>query len=218
MRQDLIIIGDGKQAELAYRFLEDDSREYDLFGFAVEREFRKHDTLFGLPVRDLEESESWGCSFYAAISFARLNGLRTRLVNEAKSRGMTPITFVHSSAAVSPDAVIGEHVFICPLNNIDPCVTIGDNVYLHAANHIGHHSVIEDNVFIASGVTISGGCRIGANTFIGVNAAVGHGVTIGAGCIIGAGTLITRDVPAGSVVKRTSDMPEPDRTASEVKL
>ncbi len=42
--------------------------------------------------------------------------------------------------------------------------------------------------------------RIGARCFIGVRSLLMPGVTIGDGCIVGAGSVVTRDVPAGSIV------------------
>lgn len=42
--------------------------------------------------------------------------------------------------------------------------------------------------------------RIGNRVFIGVNAVVLAGVTIGDNCIVGAGAVVTKDIPAGSVV------------------
>lgn len=44
------------------------------------------------------------------------------------------------------------------------------------------------------GITIEDDCWIGSNVTIL------DGVTIGKGCVIGAGTLVTKDIPAGSIV------------------
>lgn len=44
------------------------------------------------------------------------------------------------------------------------------------------------------GITIEDDCWIGSNVIIL------DGVTIGKGSVIGAGTLVSKDVPAGSVV------------------
>jgi acetyltransferase-like isoleucine patch superfamily enzyme len=42
--------------------------------------------------------------------------------------------------------------------------------------------------------------RVGARCFIGVRSLLMPGVTIGDECIVGAGSVVTRDVPAGSIV------------------
>lgn len=47
---------------------------------------------------------------------------------------------------------------------------------------------------LQKGITIEDDCWIGSNVIIL------DGVTIGKGSVIGAGTLVSKDVPAGSVV------------------
>lgn len=42
--------------------------------------------------------------------------------------------------------------------------------------------------------------RIGRNCFVGGRSMVLPGVTVGDGCVIAAGAIVTKDVPAGSVV------------------
>ena len=42
--------------------------------------------------------------------------------------------------------------------------------------------------------------RIGERCFIGGHSLILPGVTIGDGCVVGAGSVVTRDVPAGSIV------------------
>ena len=42
--------------------------------------------------------------------------------------------------------------------------------------------------------------KVGDNCFLGYHCTIMPGVTIGDNCIIGAGALVTKDVPAGSVV------------------
>ena len=42
--------------------------------------------------------------------------------------------------------------------------------------------------------------RVGARCFIGVRSILMPGVTVGDECIVGAGSVVTRDVPAGSIV------------------
>nr|WP_239455236.1 DapH/DapD/GlmU-related protein [Bifidobacterium pullorum] len=53
---------------------------------------------------------------------------------------------------------------------------------------------------IKSQGVIQRGITIGDDCWIGSNVTILDGVTIDRGSVIGAGTLVTRDVPAGSVV------------------
>ena len=51
--QKLVIVGDSAFAEIAYEYFTHDS-EYEVVAFAVEREFIKRESLFGLPVVPFE--------------------------------------------------------------------------------------------------------------------------------------------------------------------
>lgn len=45
-----------------------------------------------------------------------------------------------------------------------------------------------------------GKIEIKSNVFVGAGATIMYGVTIGENCIVAAGAVVTKDVPAGSVV------------------
>jgi sugar O-acyltransferase (sialic acid O-acetyltransferase NeuD family) len=200
----LILIGDSLFAEIAYEYFTVDSN-YEVVAFAVEREYMKRDSLFGLPIVPFEELTANYApdehAFYAALVYTQLNRLRTRLYQTAKTMGYQPASYISPRAFVWRNVEIGEHSFIFEDNTIQPFVRIGSNVVLWSGNHIGHHSIIQDNCFISSHVVISGSCNIGANCFFGVNATLGNDLTIGADCLLGAGATVTKDVPENTLVK-----------------
>lgn len=103
-----------------------------------------------------------------------------------------PSSFVHESAVVIGDVIIGKNVYIGPgaairgdwgriviedgCNVQENCVVHmfpGITVYLHEGAHIGHGAVIH-------------GSSIGKNSLVGMNAVVMDNVKVGEGCIIGA--------------------------------
>ena len=99
---------------------------------------------------------------------------------------------------------IGEHSSIGPYGYIGCSgkVTIGKNVMfgpkcsLFAENHVFSdvESSIKSQGVQQKGIAIEDDCWIGSNVTIL------DGVTIGKGSVIGAGTMVTRDIPAGSVI------------------
>lgn len=99
---------------------------------------------------------------------------------------------------------IGEHSSIGPYGYVGCSgrITIGKNVMfgpkcsLFAENHIfsDTQSSIKSQGVQQKGITVEDNCWIGSNVTIL------DGVTIGKGSVIGAGTLVTKDVPAGSIV------------------
>jgi sugar O-acyltransferase (sialic acid O-acetyltransferase NeuD family) len=200
----LILLGDSAFAEVAFEHFTHDS-SYEVVAFAVERAFLKRSELFGRPVVALEDLPTLYApvdhSFFAALVYTQLNRLRTRLYLLAKEMGYTPASYVSPRAFVWRNVKLGEHCFVFENNVLQPFVTVGNNVVIWSGNHIGHHSTIGDHCFISSHVVVSGFCDIGANCFLGVNATLGNNVTVGADCLLGAGAVVTKNVPADTLVK-----------------
>lgn len=202
--KNLIIVGDSAFAEVAYEYFTHDS-PYEVAAFAVERDYLKRYSLFGLPVVAFEEMENQyppdRYEAFAALVYTQHNRLRTRLYLEAKKKGYRMASFISPHAFVWHNVEIGEHCFIFENNVIQPFVKIGSNVVLWSGNHVGHHSRIKDNCFIASHAVISGFTDIGENCFMGVNVTVHNNINIGDDCIIGAGAVVSKDIPDGTVLK-----------------
>ena len=196
----LLIIGDSAFAEIAYEYFTHDS-EYEVVAFAVEAQYIKRDSLFGLPIVPFEEVQDRYApaehSFFAANVYTQRNQLRTRLYLASKEKGYAPASYISPHAFVWRNCKIGEHCFIFENNVVQPFVEIGHNVVLWSGNHIGHHSTIMDHCFVSSHVVVSGFCRVGRNCFMGVNATVANNINIGDDCIVGAGALILSDVEDG---------------------
>lgn len=118
---------------------------------------------------------------------------------------------------------IGRDCKIASFVEVQRGVTIGDRVKIEAFAFVPTGVTIEDDVFVGphacftndrfpratseEGALLQSGdwevvptvVRRGAS--IGANATIVCGVTIGAGALVGAGSVVTRDVPAGSVVR-----------------
>lgn len=92
---------------------------------------------------------------------------------------------------VSPGATIGEAYFAHPLGLV-----------------IGRDAIIEDEVVIMSNITFGslradnyiGRQHIKKGTLIGTGAKILGELTIGENCVIGANSVVTKDVPADSIV------------------
>jgi sugar O-acyltransferase (sialic acid O-acetyltransferase NeuD family) len=199
----LVIVGDSAFAEIAYEYFQHDS-PYEVVAFAVEREYLKRDTLFGLPVLPFEDLEQHHApethSFFAANVYTQGNQLRTRLYKSAKAKGYQPASYISPHAFLWRNCKIGEHCFVFENNVIQPFVTIGNNVVLWSGNHIGHHSTIGDDCFVSSHVVVSGFCRVGEACFMGVNSTVSNNTNIGNNCIVGAAALVLSDVEDNQTV------------------
>lgn len=200
---NIVIVGTGETAEIAYEYFTHDSG-HDIVAFSVERNYLVQEgTLHGLPIVPLEDLghhyPPGEVLAFVAISSTKMNRVRTRLYRQLKERGYEFATYISSRAFVWRNAEIGENCFIFENNTIQPFVRIGNNVTLWSGNHIGHNTVIHDNCFIASHVVISGFCELGENCFLGVNSTIINNIRIAQDCFIGAGALIQKDTEAGKV-------------------
>lgn len=80
-------------------------------------------------------------------------------------------------------------------------VTIGENVCITAdVRFITHDGGVAPFRGDYPKLDLVAPIRIGSNVFIGMRALIMPGVSVGDKSIIGAGAVVTRDVPAGSVV------------------
>ena len=101
---------------------------------------------------------------------------------------------------------IGENCYYNP--NILPAepflVSLHNNVVISAGVRIVTHSAVHVMLNRADNVDTYK-CRYGKveicdNVYIGANVIINYGVTIGENCVIAAGSIVTKDIPAGSVV------------------
>jgi sugar O-acyltransferase (sialic acid O-acetyltransferase NeuD family) len=203
LREQIIIFGTGEIAELAHFYFAHDS-EVEVAGFTVDEAYLKQTEFCRRPVVSFERvTETFPpdrFGFFVAVSYAKLNAVRTEKVVAARAKGYRLVSYLSSRATVFAGFELKENCFILEDNTIQPFARVGANVTLWSGNHIGHHSVIEDDVFIASHVVVSGGVRIGQGSFVGVNVTLRDHVTIGQKCVLGAGALVLEDQPDFSVV------------------
>ncbi len=193
----LVIIGDGEFAEIAYEYFTYDS-EYEVVAFAVEKEYKKRNELFHLPVIEFESMQETYAEqeyeVFVAITYTQLNRVRTRLYESVRKMGYRCASYISSKAFVWHNVKIGQNTFIFEDNTIQYHVEIGNNVILWSGNHVGHRTVIEDNTWITSHVVISGFCHIGNSCFLGVNATLGDNVAIADDILLAAGALTVKNL------------------------
>jgi len=200
--KDIVIVGDGEFADIACDYFTNDS-EFNVIGFAVEKDFYTQKTFNDRPVTYLEDIEDnfpqSKFMVFVAISSTKLNRVRRRLYLYIKSKGYKFASYVSSHAFLSKSAKIGENTFIFEGNVVQSNVIVGNNCIIWSGNHIGHRTEIKNNVFISSHAVISGYCIIEDNCFIGVNSTFADNVVVKIDCIIGAGAIILKDTEKNSI-------------------
>lgn len=198
----LVIVGANKLADIAYDYFTNDS-EYEVVGFAVDREYLKKTELFGLPVVPLDEATKRfppaTHHAYVAIFTTSLNKARQAMTQRLRAMGYVLASYVSSQANVARTAKVAEACTIFPMATILPFADIGEGVIVGPGAIVAHHVRVAPFAFIAFGSMIGGDSTIGERTFVGAGSIVTDEVQVGSDCLIGAGTCIRWDVEDGKV-------------------
>jgi UDP-2-acetamido-3-amino-2,3-dideoxy-glucuronate N-acetyltransferase len=111
---------------------------------------------------------------------------------------------------VGAETRIGDNVMIGSLTHIDYKVTIGENTRIEGSVYIPPLTGIGKNVFIGPGATFTNdpypmspkmtGVIVNDGAIIGGGAVIKAGIKVGRNAVIAMGSIVTRDVPADSVV------------------
>jgi sugar O-acyltransferase (sialic acid O-acetyltransferase NeuD family) len=199
----LVVFGAGKIAHVLSDYFERDS-DYEVVAYTCETQHVTAKEYRGRPLVPFDEVErlfpSSDHEMHIAVGYHQLNRVRERLLAEAKAMGYRTPSFVSTRSWPGPGVACGDNCFIADGVSVEPGARIGENVALWSNVVVGHHSEIFNHAWLAGGTAIGGAAKIGERSFLGLNVTVGHEVSIGADCLLGAQALVTKSLPAGSVV------------------
>lgn len=116
------------------------------------------------------------------------------------SFGLTPMTAIHPTAFVAPDAQIGAGSQILAQTAVCVEVRMGTSCIINTGATVDHECWLGDGVHIAPGAHLAGCVEIGDMAMIGTGAVVLPHIKIGHGAVVGAGAVVIDDVPPMSVV------------------
>ena len=202
MDKGLVVFGLGEFAELAhYYFGRHAKRRVD--AFTVDAEYARVDHFGGLPVLAFDEMQRRfppaTHELFIAIGYSQRCRPRKRAFLQAQALGYSLPSFVHESAVVARNAVVGANCLLREQTLVSPFAAVGDNIYTGGGVSISHHVRVDSHVYLAGGCVVNGSAVIGERCFIGSNATVRDRVRVGEGCIVGGGALIMSDCPADGV-------------------
>lgn len=127
--------------------------------------------------------------------------VRRKIVAKLDAAGASAAEAVHPSATFGAKTVLGEGVVVCAGSTISTNVRFGRHVHVNPNATIGHDADLRDFVSINPAAVISGEVMVDSDTLVGAAATILQGLRVGQRTIVGAGSVVTKNVPAGAVVK-----------------
>ena len=103
-------------------------------------------------------------------------------------------TAVHSRAAVSAYARIGEGTVIMANAAVNADATVGRHCILNTGAVVEHDNVLGDYVHLSPNAALGGGVEVGERTHIGIGACVRNHLRICEDCVVGAGAAVGKDI------------------------
>lgn len=138
--------------------------------------------------------------FVIGVGSARSCARRAQLFDIAVQAGLQPQTVLHTTAWISPSAVLGAGCQILTKAVVHTNARLGDHVLVNTGAIVEHDCVIGAHCHIATGAVLCGNVTIGAASHIGAGAVIRQGIKIGAGALVAAGAVVVRDVLEGQTV------------------
>ncbi|MFC4387253.1 2,3,4,5-tetrahydropyridine-2,6-dicarboxylate N-acetyltransferase [Gracilibacillus marinus] len=137
--------------------------------------------------------------------------------NDRRNSAIPLLDMKNINARIEPGAIIREHV------EIGDGAVIMFGAMINIGSVIGDGTMIDMNACLGGRATVGKNCHVGAgavlagvieppsaqpviiedNVVIGANAVVLEGVRVGKGAVVAAGAIVTKDVPANTVVAGT---------------
>lgn len=135
-------------------------------------------------------------------------------LSDVQSVNIGANTKIWQYCVVLKGARIGANCNICANVFIENDVVVGDNVTIKNGVQLWDGVELSDDVFVGPNATFSNDLFprskqypeefprtvVGKGASIGANATLLPGISIGEGAMVGAGSVVTKDVPAWTVV------------------
>jgi len=201
-KDKVVCVGGGGNAKVLIDIILNDNN-YSLVGITEAAGDLFQEKIKGVPVIGSDEMLprllAEGIKFaFIGVGTVGDTSLRTKIYQNLKTIGFTPLTIIHPSTMIAHTVELGKGDCFMAGTIINPYVKIGNNVIVNTGALVEHDCVIDDHVCISPGAILGGEVIVGEQSFIGMGALIKQGVTIGKNVIIGMGAVVLDDIPDGA--------------------
>ena len=203
MKKKLVIVGNGTYSAMMKRYIELTGFGM-VYAFAVEKNYISESKFCDIPVVSIDKL----CECYPiadfqlimGIGYLKMGSVRKKIYEKCKSLGYKFANYIHPTAIISSNVVIGEGNNILEGVIIEESVCIGNANLFFGGSLIAHETVIGSfNTFSVKSV-VAGVVKIKDNCFIGAASTVRDHVILNDYALIGASAYAFKDIPTYGVV------------------
>lgn len=199
----LMIMGNASYARMMKRYI-DLASFGEVAAYVADAECIREKEIDRIPVLSLEEMRAGvSCEdvlLIMGIGYKKMGDIRKKVFEQCKSFGYRFANFIHPTAIIEKNVVMGEGNNILEGVILEESVVLGNANLLFGGSLIAHETTIGDyNTFSVK--SVAAGCTtVGSHCFIGAAAAVKDHVTMGDYVLLGAMAFGFQDLEAYSVV------------------
>lgn len=201
-KNKMYILGAGGFAREIYSYLKDSSFEYEdyiLAGFLDDNRNSLDD--FNLELQVLGPIRSSNLDVDDVVVMGVANCLiKKELFNFYSNRGVKIISYIHPTAIVGHDVIVGDGSVFGPYSLATTNVKIGKCATVNALSTLGHDVVLGDFCTLSGHCDITGGAQLSDEVFLGSGVTIIPQIIVESGAVIGAGSVVIKKVAAGSTV------------------
>ena len=215
----LIIIGNGTYARMMKRYI--GLTDFgEAAAYAVESACIQEDQLDGLPVISLESlQKKFSCdevSLVMGIGYKKMGNIRKRIFLKCKSMGYQFENYIHPTAIIEKNVVMGEGNNILEGVILEESVLLGDANLLFGGSMIAHETMVGDYNTLSVKAVVAGSTVIRNNCFIGAAATIKDHIVLNDYVFIGAAAYVRKSMEEYSVVVPSDSRILPERKSIDV--
>ncbi len=198
-----LIVGNGNYARMLCRYLKN-TENVDVSGYTVEKKVISAGVIDNIPVVPAEDINRLynpsACKLLMGIGYRSMNIIKEREFHRYKGLGYHFCNYIHPTAIIEKDVMIGEANNIFEGVIIQNGVRIGDANLIYGGTLIAHENMIGNYNSISVKACVAGCSQIGNNCFIGANSTIRDHIMISDFTLVGAGTYVDTNTKPYDVI------------------
>lgn len=128
------------------------------------------------------------------------NRIREEMQQQLVAAGAKLVSVVHPNAVISDKAMIGAGTVVFANAVVNACASVGAGCIVNTGAIVEHDCVVGNFAHISPNAVLAGGVNLGVGAWVGACVSVRQLIEVGANAVVGMGAVVTRNVPADTVV------------------